>query len=287
MYFRRAVLVLAAWASCGLAHANNRPNVGLDIRRQQRGRIAEPKATVPTKAASLVATSHRGGGKDSQKASIVLGLILALNSGFINGCCLSGAITANKSSQAVAAVTASWTNSALGAASGNNSQFQFLGKVILSFISGSAIAGFFNPKPSLFSVDRSEYGVSLAIGAALMVVASKLVQKMDSVKTAFLLCAMANGIQNSVTSTMTGNLCRTSHYTGISSDMGTFIGQILAGNKANVFKLKVFAALATCFWAGGFVSYGIGKDMGANSLLVSAAVYGLIALLYPSLAKQL
>ena len=88
---------------------------------------------------------------------------------------------------------------------------------------------------------------------------------------------MANGINNSVTSTMTSNLCRTSHFTGISSDMGTFLGQVLRGNKANLFKLKVFAGLAACFWIGGYLSYELGQTYGTSVLYASAAIYFFMA----------
>jgi Protein of unknown function (DUF1275) len=87
------------------------------------------------------------------------------------------------------------------------------------------------------------------------------------------LCAVANGIQNSITSVHTGNLCRTSHYTGISSDMGTFLGQCLGGNTANFMKLKVFFGLACCFWTGGYLSFFTAKHTG---LWANVAVYGVL-----------
>ena len=279
-------MIAAALATSGVVQAKSPKSVVADTRRQAPFGLSKSVAAQPKSTSSSV-ISTRGGDGASQKGAVVLGLILALNSGFINGCCLSGAISADGAKQAVAAVTASWTNSALGMASGNMSQFGFLSKIIGAFIGGSAIAGFLNPKPTLFQVSTPAYALPLAIGGGLLVVASQLIKNVDSVKTAFLLCAVANGIQNSVTSTMTGNLCRTSHYTGISSDMGTFIGQILAGNKANVYKLKVFMGLAACFWLGGYISYQIGKEFGSTSLLFSAGLYAVIIGLYESFAKGL
>ena len=279
-------MIAAALATSGVVQAKSPKSVVADTRRQAPFGLSKSVAAQPKSTSSSV-ISTRGGDGASQKGAVVLGLILALNSGFINGCCLSGAISADGAKQAVAAVTASWTNSALGMASGNMSQFGFLSKIIGAFIGGSAIAGFLNPKPTLFQVSTPAYALPLAIGGGLLVVASQLIKNVDSVKTAFLLCAVANGIQNSVTSTMTGNLCRTSHYTGISSDMGTFIGQILAGNKANVYKLKVFMGLAACFWLGGYISYQIGKEFGSTSLLFSAGLYAVIIGLYESFAKEL
>jgi hypothetical protein len=62
--------------------------------------------------------------------------------------------------------------------------------------------------------------------------------------------------------------------------MGTFIGQILRGNKANAFKLKVFAGLAAAFWSGGYLSYGLTKAHGTTILYASAAVYLFMAFGY-------
>ena len=243
---------------------------------------------------SNIATIPRGGKVEaaptsfvSQSAAIFMGLILALNSGFINGCALSGVVTADGSSQAVAAVTASWTNSALGLAGGNLAKFGFLGKVIGSFMFGSFIAGYLQPKPSPFLVSSAAYGVPLTIAALATVLSKVCLEDKSLIKIGFYLLCVANGINNSVTSSMTSNLCRTSHFTGISSDIGTFLGQILRGNTANLFRLKVFAALAACFWAGGFLSYELTKTYGTSALYLSAAIYLFTAVGYEKLAKSI
>jgi hypothetical protein len=270
-------LVLAASASCAVQAEPLQPKmlVGAIPRGGRAPALAKDKvASIPP----LVVTS--------KGAAVVMGLLLAFNSGFINGCCLSGAVAADGSKQAVAAVTASWTNSAMGLASGNVAQFQFLAKVIMSFISGSAISGFLNPRPTPFLFDgSSQYGSSLFIAAALLCVAAGQLQDADSVKTGFYLAAMANGIQNSVTSTLTQNLCRSSHFTGISSDMGTFLGQILRGNQENLFKLQVFMGLSVCFWLGGYVSFEASKQYESSCLFLSAGFYVLMGGLYGKLAN--
>lgn len=223
----------------------------------------------------------------SRPASVLMGMILALNSGFINGCALSGAIAATGKAQAVAAVTASWTNSAMGLASGDTAKFGFLGKIIVSFVSGSFVAGFLSPKPEGFLVSTSSFGLPLGIAAVGTLLAKQFLDDTSSVKLGFHLLAFANGINNSVTSTMTSNLCRTSHFTGISSDIGTFLGQVARGNKANIFKLKVFTGLAACFWSGGYLSYGLSKEHGSSILFAPAVVYLFVALGYDKAAKQI
>merc|ERR1719343_1537784 len=141
-----------------------------------------------------------------------------------------------------AAVTGAWTNSALGAGSAVTgaaaAQFLFNTKCILSYICGAVISGFIIPEPK-----------------------------------AFYFALLANGLQNSFTSTLTANLCRTSHFTGISSDMGTFIGQVLRGNKANQGRLKNIALTAASFWTGGVLSFGWTKTFGHKVLFGAAAAH--------------
>ena len=136
----------------------------------------------------------------SQSASILMGLILAMNSGFINGCALSGTVTADGSMQAVAAVTASWTNSALALAAGNSARCAFFAKVIGSFMIGSMIAGYMEPTPSQFLVSSKNYAGPLTVAAGAVALATVFLEDLGKVKLGFYLLAIANGINNSVTS---------------------------------------------------------------------------------------
>jgi hypothetical protein len=206
------------------------------------------------------------------RIAVALGLVLAFNSGFINGCCLSGVTSAHK--QAVAAVTSAYTNSALGLASGNFSQFATQIQVLLSYILGSALAGCLNPRPVALDFSSARQPALLVAGALLSLSSYLAVHAKESGSYAyFLLAAMANGLQNSVTSSATANLCRTTHYTGMSSDIGTFVGQAVRGNASSASRLKVFCGLAAAFWTGGVVSYFAIHRYGGWSLLLGAAVY--------------
>lgn len=216
------------------------------------------------------------------KSAVMFGMILAFNSGYVNGLCLSGILAHDGTKQASAAVTGAWTNSALGFASGNSKQFAFNTKCILSYVTGSAIAGLLNPTPVPFQVPSLQVGSTFGVGSILLYLSSTLVgkgsDKINDSMTFLYLATIANGIQNSVTSCLTSNLVRSAHFSGISSDIGTFLGQVLRGNKANLLKLKVFSLLASCFWIGGMVSYSMVNNFNATSLLFSAGLYLVIAL---------
>ena len=177
--------------------------------------------------------------------------------------------------QASAAVTGAWTNSALGAAA-HNSQFAFNGKCILSYFTGSLLAGLVNPNPTAFEINVSSIRILFLIGSILLAASYSIAEK-GGVEFIFL-AAIALGLQNSLTSTTTANLVRSAHFSGITSDIGTFLGQVLRGNTQNLIKLKVFLSLAMSFWMGGYLSYSITKQFGTNVLLFSSVLYLIMAI---------
>jgi len=210
----------------------------------------------------------------SQKAAVGMGMLLAFNSGAVNSATLSG-LLAEGTKMGTAAVTGAWTNSAIGAGSAVQgaaaSQFLFNTKCILSYICGAIISGLVIPEPKAFELDVKKTVPLFGIASALLVT-SAFFAKAASVKY-FYFALLANGLQNSFTSTLTANLCRTAHFSGISSDMGTFIGQILGGNKANKQRLKNIALIAASFWTGGFLSFGWTKTFGHKVLFGAAAIH--------------
>jgi len=242
-----------------------------------------PKAAVasPSASAPVVVTMKKTVAKAprtiSQQSAVFAGMALAFNSGYCNGCCLGGGAVSGANKLAVAAVTGAWTNSALGLASGNMQLFQTQIKALASYIGGSCIAGLMIPRPKAFQIADST-GPTFLVGAALLYAASVFAGKTPNAMTCFYLAAMANGLQNSVSSVSTGNLCRTAHFSGCSSDMGTFLGQYLRGNTENLFKLKSFIMIASSFWIGGFVSFFVTQQMASASLLFSAAAHFLIGM---------
>mmetsp|Transcript_23485 Transcript_23485/g.65194 ORF Transcript_23485/g.65194 Transcript_23485/m.65194 type:complete len:305 (+) Transcript_23485:178-1092(+) len=214
----------------------------------------------------------------SNKAAVGMGMVLAFNAGVINCASLSGLLAVG-TKQASAAVTGAWTNSAIGAAtlfasSGPNaaaaSQFLFNAKCIICYLFGSVISGFVIPEPKAFEIDVPKSVSLFTIAAGLLASASYLARASNM--NYLFLCCLATGLQNSFTSTTTANLCRTCHFSGITSDMGTFIGQALGGNKANVQRLKNVAMIAASFWIGGFLSLGWTKKFGGLVLLGTAVV---------------
>lgn len=209
------------------------------------------------------------------KTAVLCGCALAFNSGFVNGACLSGILSSDGTKQAAAAVTGAWTNSALGVASGNYGQAKFNAKCLGSYFSGSLVASLINPNPVPFEVGGADkISPAFLIGSLLMYASSSVAKKSGGSDKSFIyLAAVACGIQNSITSVLTQNLVRSAHFSGITSDIGTFLGQILRGNKQNAEKLRVFTLLAASFWIGGLVSFSATTMYASSSLLFSSALF--------------
>ena len=224
--------------------------------------------------------------------AVTWALLLALNTGFINGCCLAGFVATQK--QGVSAVTGAWTNSAIGAASmlmekskktaassallGGKSLFRIQTSVLLSYIGGSAIYGILNPKPQLWKMPKGPSAFAcLIMGTCLVVAATLAKDKKVAPLWTFCLAAVACGLQNSLTSAHSGNLLRTAHYSGLSSDLGTFGGQWLRGNSQNTFKFQTFLKVGIAFWIGGFAAMYFGNNgQSATNLLSISAILPLL-----------
>lgn len=195
----------------------------------------------------------------SMRATVAAGCLLALNCGFLNGCCLS----LPHRQHPVVAVTSAYTNAALKSDS-------FPLKIIGAYAGGSAVASLFNPEPKTFRLSKSTIPIF-----ALAALATYETMKTQQLPFA----AFAAGLQNSVTSVHTANLVRSAHMSGLTSDLGTFIGQIARGNKKNVMKAKVAASLLSSFLLGGYLAVQSSKSIGAvDSLWYSVGFYALLSI---------
>jgi uncharacterized membrane protein YoaK (UPF0700 family) len=199
----------------------------------------------------------------SQNSLINLGCILAANSGFINGLALSGLLASRP--QAVAAVTGAYTTAAL--ASGTGKLFKLPFQLIVAYMAGSGLNGVMNPR----GIDWSKKPTALLLAGVLV-----LVGALDYIATDrfFILLTMAMGLQNSWTSMLLpGNVLRTAHISGMTSDMGTILGQSFKGNTENMWKFKVWFKLAASFFTGGYFSVLAATKYTEVSFLGPVALY--------------
>jgi len=208
---------------------------------------------------------------------ILAGFALAFNSGFINGCCLSGVLAACGTGVPVAAFTGAYTKAGLAIGAGNYAGLVANAQMIASFMGGAALSGLMNPRPTPNRI-TPRYGPTFLAGSGLLFLSSVLATTRPGGRAFLYLAAMANGLQNAISSTYTGNLIRSSHMSGISSDIGMIFGQMVGGNMQNLWRFVVLSGLAGSFLVGGIISYGAVTRFKSYALSFSASLYFTIAM---------
>lgn len=174
-------------------------------------------------------------------------VLLALNAGFINAIGLLSLFNL-----AVSHVTGSTSNLGLAIAEGDLSQVGTLALVITSYFAGNIISGFMINDDELKPGNRHRYGFALLVEAIFLLGAIWFF-KQDRLLANFLL-AVACGLQNGMATRYSGATVRTSHMTGIVTDMGILVGQRVRGNNNNFWRMKLFLPLFLAFLTGGILA---------------------------------
>jgi uncharacterized membrane protein YoaK (UPF0700 family) len=117
---------------------------------------------------------------------------------------------------------------------------------VTGFVGGAATGGFFIHHPSL-ELGRP-YGRSLiAIGGLLLI--SQAVAPQSALLACFL-AAAACGFQNSLATRFRGVILRTTHITGLLTDLGQGIGMKLRGHQIELWKITTPFLLGASFALG-------------------------------------
>ena len=234
----------------------------------QQNRIYTPRRQRQATTSSLTLVPSR-------TTLAVAGGFLALNTGFLNGVALSGLLfPAGAPCQAVAACTGAYTNFAVAAATSSQALYGNMFQIgaIVSYSAGSLVNGLLNPEGVQWQ--SRVPAKSLLLSAALVASAFVLQPVVASPRLVWYALTIACGIQNSFTSMLVaGNVLRSAHFSGITSDLGTVVGQALRGNREHIWKAPIWAGLVSCFVAGGFVSVRLLPAMGRKALLVPLSMY--------------
>lgn len=170
------------------------------------------------------------------------------------------------------------TTSLLGAALGTSrgTHALHLLAVIVSFVAGTALSGFII-QDSTLKLGRS-YGFALALESALLALAVPLLNRHNHLGDYFASCAC--GLQNAMATTYSGSVVRTTHVSGMFTDLGIFIGHRLRGLPVNTRRLSLCLIIISGFLCGGIVGAYFFEKFAYATLFIPATGTGVAAVAY-------
>jgi uncharacterized membrane protein YoaK (UPF0700 family) len=148
--------------------------------------------------------------------------------------------------------------------------------ILVSFLIGAAISGYFLRSGAL-KLGRN-YSRLLILEATLLVFAVQFLT--GDYLSGHYLASAACGLQNALATTYSGAVVRTTHVTGIFTDLGIMIGAKLRGEGFDNRKAFLFFLIIVGFIIGGTLgAYGF-HALRFNALYIPAGICVLLALSY-------
>lgn len=192
---------------------------------------------------------------------------MASVAGMINAVTFMGA-----QHQGVSHLTGTTTMLGISISEGSSATSWHLFGILASFLVGAALSGFII-RDSTLRLGR-RYGVALSIEAILLFAAVPLFSQ-HSWMGEFLASA-ACGLQNGMVSTYSGAVLRTTHVSGAFTDLGIYVGHLLAGTEADPRRMRLIGTVVGSFFAGGLVGAFLFRHFGFNTLLLPAFLTGIV-----------
>lgn len=103
---------------------------------------------------------------------------------------------------------------------------------------------------------------------------------------ALVVCAFAMGLQNGLSSVTTGALLRTTHLTGMLTDLGTAGGLLVRGEGADGRRMRLSLLVCTSFVGGALGGALLFRQAGGHALLVPSCLVLAVALAPASRAAE-
>jgi uncharacterized membrane protein YoaK (UPF0700 family) len=155
------------------------------------------------------------------------------------------------------------------------------GAVIGSFVAGTAISGFII-QDSVLQLGR-RYGIALLLESLLLFLAVPLLDHANPCGLYAAACAC--GLQNAMASTYSGTVVRTTHISGMFTDLGIALGHALRKLPVDSKRLRLCLLVISGFFCGGIVGAVTFRFLGSATLCIPATLTGLAAIAYSLLRR--
>ncbi|CAF1129445.1 unnamed protein product [Rotaria sordida] len=220
-------------------------------------------------------------------ALILTGCLLSFIAGYINTVCIASLLQAS-----IAGFTGSTSRMTIELAQGNFIKTLHYLFMIISFVSGSFISAALVGGAS-FRIQRS-YGVVLILESFGLAFAFLFEETASNTKGTSIpllasacLISLTYGLQNGMCTTFSGAVIRTTHMTGILTDIGLVLGQAIfyPRTRKHIWKLKVLLPLYGTFCLGGVSGWFAYKLLLIKSMLLASAIVGILGIAHVCYCK--
>ncbi|WP_449466425.1 YoaK family protein [Stenotrophomonas humi] len=178
--------------------------------------------------------------------------------------------------QAVSHLTGTTSQLGMAMAQGDWRSIGHLWGLLIAFSLGAMFSGLIIQDSALQLGRR--YGIALALESALLFLAIPLFKHQQI--WGAMSAAMACGLQNAMATTFSGAVVRTTHLSGMFTDLGIGLGHLLRGLPLPVRRLTLSGLIISGFLAGGVLGAWLFVRWQYDALLVPATLTGLVGLGY-------
>lgn len=178
--------------------------------------------------------------------------------------------------QAVSHLTGTSTLLGLSLVNLDGAESMHLLLILLSFVFGAALSGALIDNAVLRL--GHPYGIALLIESALLLLAMVTLARGST--GGHFLASAACGLQNGMVSTYSGAAIRTTHVSGLFTDLGTMLGARLRGHPLDPRKALLYLLLIAGFILGGAVGASGFRHLQFAALSIPAAGAAILAAVY-------
>ena len=178
--------------------------------------------------------------------------------------------------QAITHLTGTTTLLGAALAGGDLRAALHLGGVITAFVLGAAVSGMIVQDSSLRLGRR--YGVALALVSILLFISIPMFER-QWVLGAWC-AAAACGLQNAMATTYSGAVVRTTHLSGMFTDLGIGLGHALRGMRLPVRRLRMSLLIVSGFLLGAVLGARLFALFEYRALLFPATLTGMVGCAY-------
>jgi uncharacterized membrane protein YoaK (UPF0700 family) len=171
-------------------------------------------------------------------------ILFTLNSGFLN------LITFNSCYQLPSShVTGLITRSAIEIFNSNYTMFGIVCSNYLMYLLGTIISGYFLEITEFVLTLNHFYMIGLQILILIL-----LTLNYFNCLLVLLLSSLALGLQNGISSSLSNHSLRSTHFTGLTTDIGMCLGQMMKKNYENSFKFLIWISSLLSYFLGGLIA---------------------------------